>query len=116
MNKKKVPDDLKGFEEFIESEPDKSFMGKPQGGPKKDSVEHMTFLTNDANRLNKARELLADKIPFATQFEQGKQLLKDQKQEMDELRKRIFALSDEKGSPLRRNLAEIFNSFYKPQN
>lgn len=116
VDKKKVPDDMKGFEEFIESEPDKSFMGKPQGGPKKDTVEHITFLTNDAERLNKIRALLSEKLPFARRHEQGAQLLKDQKEELKELRSKIFSLSDQPDSPMRKNIAQVFNSFFKPQS
>ena len=68
MDKKKInpalpPEDLKGFEEFIEGESDRTFMGKGHPSKKEVSFEHFTFLTNDSDRLIKLKNLLTEKLP-----------------------------------------------------
>ena len=105
---------MKGFEEFMEGEADKSFMGRQNGGTKKDTnFEHFTFLTSDAERLARIKNLLTEKMPFAHRYEQGKQLLKDQKTEVNELRTKIFSLSNKPESPYRKSMGEIFDSYFK---
>lgn len=113
MDKKKLPDDLKGFEEFIESQPqDSSFLPKI---PKKEvSFEHFTFLTNDSERLLKIKDLMTQKLPFAYKFEQGEKLIEEQKQEMKVLQARLFELCDMKGSSYRKSLSEVFDAFFAP--
>lgn len=114
MDKKKYPDDMRGFEEFIEAEQDKSFMGKPMGGQKKDAgFENFTFLTNDGERLLKIKNLMTEKLPFAARHEQGQAILNIQAQEIRELREKIFLISDKADSPFRKSLGEIFNSYFK---
>lgn len=114
MDKKRPVDDVKGFEDFIDGENDKSFMGKSSGSQKKDiNYENFTFLTNDAERLSRLKNLLTEKLPFASRFEQGNQILKDQKAEVQELKNRIFLTSDQEGSPYRKSMGEIFDSFFK---
>ena len=65
MDKKRLvknltPEELKGFEEFIDGESvDTDFL--PRGPQKKDaSYEHFTFLTNDSERLIRQKELLKE--------------------------------------------------------
>jgi len=120
MDKKRLvktlpPEDLKGFEEFIEGQSvDSSFL--PRGNtPKKDfSFEHFTFITNDATRLNKLKDLLMDKIPFASKHEQGEKLLQEQEKEVMLLKKHIFELCNKPESPYRKSIQEIFDSFFGP--
>ena len=71
MDKKKLKnleeDDIKGFEEFIEGQPSEStFLPRGVGGNKKNEVgfEHFTFLSNDAERLTRLKNLLGQKLPF----------------------------------------------------
>lgn len=111
-----VPDDMKGFEDFIEGEPDRSFMGKPVPNPnkKEHTFENLTFLSNDAARLLKIKNLLTEKLPFTTQHEQGKQLIKEQNHDIKEIKDRIFTISDKRNSPYRKSLSEIFDSFFRP--
>jgi hypothetical protein len=113
MDKKKYPEDLRGFEEFIESQPnDSSFLPKL---PKKEvSFEHFTFLTNDSDRLLKIKNLMTQKVPFANKFEQGEKLLIDQQNEIKVMKTRLFELCDTKGSPYQRSLSEIFDAFFQP--
>lgn len=120
MDKKRLvktlpPEDLKGFEDFIESQPDdSSFLPKGNAAKKEVSFEHFTFLTNDATRLNKLKDLLMDKIPFASNYEQGDRLIQDQIKETTLLKKHIFELSNKPGSTYRQSLQEIFDSFFEP--
>ena len=113
MDKKKYPDDLRGFEEFIDRQPqDSSFLPKL---PKKEvSFEHFTFLTNDSDRLLKVKELMTKKLPFATKYEQGEKLLVEQTQEIKVMKATLFDLCDAKGSPYRKSLADIFDAFFQP--
>ena len=118
MDKKRLvktlpPDDMKGFEEFIDGQPsDSSFL--PKQNKKEVSFEHFTFLTNDATRLSKLKDLLMEKIPFATTYEQGDQLIKDQLTETTLLKKHLFELCNKPGSAYRKSMQELFDSFFEP--
>lgn len=123
MDKKKIlknleSEDLKGFEEFIEGQPsDGNFLPRGVGGGSKKNeagFEHFTFLTNDSERLTNLKNLLSDRLPFSAKFDQGPKLIKDQRDEIDILKKKIFELSDREDSPMRKSLSEIFNSFFEP--
>lgn len=111
-------DDLKGFEEFIEGQPaDGSFLPKGVGGGSKKNeagFEHFTFLTNDSDRLLKLTNLLNQKLPFSAKFDQSAKLIKEQKDEIELLKKRLFEVCEEKDSPYKKSLNEIFNSFFEP--
>lgn len=119
MDKKRLiktlpPEDLKGFEEFIEGQPsDSSFLPK-QPNKKEVSFEHFTFLTNDAERLVRIKNLLMDKLPFASRHEQGDKLLAQQKEEISLLKSKLFTLCNEKESAYRKSTREIFDSFFAP--
>lgn len=109
-----LPEDLKGFEEFIEGQPnDTNFLTK-QPNKKEVSFEHFTFLTNDSERLLRVKDLLTKKIPFSSKFKQGQHLIREQQEEIDILRKKIFENCDKELSPYRKSLGEIFNSFFGP--
>lgn len=117
MDKKKpsqqVPEDLKGFEEFIEGQgTDTGFLPKQ---PKKEvSFEHFTFLTNDATRLTKLKDLFMDKIPFAARYEQGEKLIQDQQKEVQLIKKHLFEHCQKIDSSYRQSLSEIFDAFFSP--
>lgn len=110
-------EELKGFEEFIEGEPaDTTFLPKPPGNSAKKEVsfEHFTFLTNDGDRLSKLKVLVAEKIPFSSQFDQSHKIIKEQEDKIEITRAEIFRFSDQDNSPFRRSIGEIFNSFFDP--
>lgn len=113
MDNKKKQDDVRGFEEFIEAEADKSFMGKPQGVKRETSFESFTFLSNDGERLMRLKNLVSEKLPFVSKYGQGEQLLERQAEEIGDLREKIFTISDQKNSAYRRSLGEIFDSFFR---
>jgi len=122
MDKKRLvkslePEDLKGFEEFIEGQPtDASFLPKGVGGAKKEvaGFEHFTFLTNDSVRLTKLKFLLSEKLPFSARFDQSGKLIQEQKEEIELLKRKMFEVCDKAGSPYRKSVSEIFNSFFEP--
>jgi hypothetical protein len=122
MDKKKPgrriePDDVRGFEEFIEGQSsDKSFMPKAVGGTKKveSGFEHFTFLKNDAERLTKLKLLLSEKLPFSEKFDQSAKLIKVQQEELDMTKQDLFNLCDKENSPYRKSISDIFNSFFDP--
>lgn len=119
MDKKRLvknlpQEDLKGFEEFIEGQPDdSSFLPKPTA-KKEVSFEHFTFLTNDSTRLNKIKDLMMDKVPFAHKYQQGDHLIKAQQNEIVLLRKHLFEICNKPDSAYRKSIKEIFDSFYAP--
>ncbi len=118
MDKKKVkglPEDLKGFEEFIEGQPsDSHFLPRGVGGGTKKEVsfEHFTFLTNDGERLQNLKLLLSSKIPFSRKYEQGKKLMEEEMEEVRHLRSELFDIQNEKDSNYRKSLREIFTTFF----
>lgn len=122
MDKKRLvknmpPEDLKGFEEFIDGQSsDTNFLPRGVGAntKKEAGFEHFTFLTNDAVRLSKVKDLLMDKIPFATRYEQGEHLVNEQMNETKLLKKHLFEMMNRPGSAYRKSLHEIFDNFFEP--
>lgn len=118
MDKKKLikstsPDDIKGFEEFIESQPnDASFLLKAPQTKKEVSFEYFTFLTNDAYRLKKVNRLVSEKLPFMRHHEQGLTLLSRQQEEVDRVRKSVVTLLKSPQSSFHQSLKDIFDSFF----
>lgn len=112
---KSFPDDLKGFEEFVEGQPKGAFLPRSAGGNKKETnFENFTLIITDADRLGKLKTMLNEKLPFAAKFEQGQGLLKEQREEIQDLQKLIFEISNVKGSAYRRTLEDTFNSYFSP--
>jgi hypothetical protein len=123
MDKKRLiksmePEDLKGFEEFIEGHPtDSTFIARGVGGGSKKNeavFEHFTFLINDAERLAKLSSLLGQKLSFSAKFDQGAKLIQDQKTEVNLLQRKMFQLMDSADSGYRKSLGEILDSFFSP--
>lgn len=122
MDKKKfgknnIPEDLKGFEEFIEGQPqDSNFLPRGVGGGTKreTSFEHFTFLSNDSQRLVRLRHLLSEKLPFTSKHPQGDKLINAQQIDLKTLRKKLFEESNKPDSGYRRSLGEIFDTFFGP--
>jgi hypothetical protein len=122
MDKKKLviqdSEELEGFEEFIEGQNgDSPFLPRGVGGGKRKNetgFEHFTFLTNDASRLYKLKDLLGSKLPFAYKFEQGRKIVKDQTTEIELLRTKLYQICDDPNSGYRKALSETFDPFFTP--
>ena len=105
----------RGFEEFIQGQHEKvPFLPKTSLNARKseNGFDHLTFLMNDSNRLMKLKLIFSEKLPFSLKFEQGKKISEIQKEEIEALRNGIFEISDKAGSPFRKSLSEVFNSFF----
>ncbi len=122
MDTKKIirnspPEDIKGFEEFIEGENrEQTFLPRPpvSGTKKEVSFEHFTFLMNDSQRLARIKNLFSSKLPFAAKFEQAHKLLDDQNTEIRALKAKIFTIAEATESPYRKSLGELFDGFFAP--
>jgi hypothetical protein len=121
MDKKRLlknlpPEDTKGFEEFIEGQSsDTNFLPRPTGSTKKEtSFEHFTFLTTDGERLLRIKNLLMEKLPFSSKYDQGASILKQQKDEVKKYKTRLFEMSESQDSAYRKSIKEIFDSFFQP--
>jgi hypothetical protein len=121
MNKKiffvkTLPDeDLKGFEEYIDGQSnDTHFLPRGNAAKKDVSFEHFTFLTNDSSRLTKLKDLLMDKLPLASNHEQGEKLIQNQEKEILLLKKNLFDQFSKPKSAYRKSIQEIFDSFFSP--
>ncbi len=111
MDKKKpLQDDLSGFEEFIQhAEIQHSgdiTPGKNAGG------ESLTFLLNDAARLQKLAQLVASKAPMLRTYKQSEKLLEEQKEINSRLRGEIFKLQQGPSAPLMRSMSAVFDGFF----
>lgn len=120
MDKKKInkplsPEEMRGFEEFIEGQSEEtSFLPKASGTKKETSFEHFTFLTTDADRLVRIKNLLMEKLPFTAKFEQSSALLKQQREEIKKYKIRLFEMSEKPNSPYQKTLKETFDSYFEP--
>lgn len=120
MDKKKLikiasPDEIQGFEEFIESQPkDTNFLPRPTNSKKESSFEFFEFLSSDAQRLLKIKNLLSQKLPFLTRYHQAEILIKQQKAEINFIKNNLFLLSDKKDSLYRKSLSDIFDNYFNP--
>jgi hypothetical protein len=117
---KNEENDLRGFQEFIDSQKDEGHSApRPAsiGSRKKESnFNNLTFLTNDRSRLMRTKVLLNEKINFMSKFNQSEALLAHQESELIDLRQRIFEITDEPNSPYRKSMREIFDSFFNHIN
>jgi hypothetical protein len=103
-------DDLRGFQDFIDSQSDQTATLK---SPKKDiSHEQVTFLTNDSLRLTKIKNLLTSKLPFVTQHEQGLEIIKKANEEGEMKRSKLFEIFSKPSSNYHKSISAIFDSYY----
>lgn len=116
VDKKKIHnsnqvDDLKGFEDFIDSADSTSQVeanpGKNVGG------ESYTFLINDNSRLKKISSLVAGKLPVLQSHEQAEKIIESQRRKNAQLKAELFQMLSEQDSPLEKSMAAIFNPIFK---
>ena len=117
MDKKKIhkpnqPDDLKGFEEFLErADPTP---GQGENNPNKNvGGENYTFLEHDNIRLRKTADLLAGKLPTMKEKSQGEKIIETQRKRNAQLKAELFQLLCTPDSPLEKSLSAIFNPIFK---
>jgi hypothetical protein len=118
MDKKKLLkmlpiDEAKGFEDFIEGQPnDGNFFAK-NSSKREYTFEHFTFLTNDSQRLLKLKNVLTEKAPFSSRFDQSAEIIREQKEDIGFMREKIFDVCDQEASPFQQSMAELFDGFFK---
>ena len=120
VDKKKLikssdPEDIKGFEEFIDSQSSDSMFLLKAPQKKELSFEYFRFLMNDADRLRKVNGLLSEKLPFMRHHEQGLTLLSRQEEEVDKVKKSVVTLLKSPHSNFHLSLKEIFDSFFQKE-
>lgn len=120
MDKKKLlkvlpQEDLQGFQDFIEAQPkETNFLPKTQTPKKESSFEHFEFLTTDAQRLLKIKNLLGSKLPFFKKFNQAQTLIRQQQAEITFIKNNLFMISDNKDSLYRKSLSDVFDNYFEP--
>lgn len=118
MDKKKLLkmlpiDEARGFEDFIEGQPnDGNFFAK-NSSKREYTFEHFTFLTNDSNRLLKLKNALTMKVPFSARFDQSAEILREQREDISFMREKIFDICDQEGSPFQKSASELFDGCFK---
>jgi hypothetical protein len=114
MTKKRGdPNDLVGFEEFIESM-DHSPGFADRIVIKKDNIqpEFMTFIMNDQVRLKKLTNLVGQRFPIYKKFPQSHNLIQDQQQQLNTLKAELIETLKKEHSPLQKSLQEVFKCFF----
>lgn len=121
MNKKtkhqeNEEENLRGFEEFIEGQAEISRNQKTSGNISKKNdaeFEHLTFITTDSVRLTKIKNLLKEKVPLLSKFDQSDNLLSKQKNLREELKDQIFSFVNNDKSSFQKSMSEIFDSYFE---
>lgn len=114
MDKKKLlnsknADDLKGFEDFIESVSDGPVQEK---NPKSVGGEALSFILNDNIRLKKISRLVSDQLPLAKNHSQGERIIEHQRNLNQQLKNKLHAILNEPDSTLQKSLSQMWNNFF----
>jgi len=111
LNPKNI-DDLKGFEEFIDSVGDGPAIDK---NPKSVGGEALSFIINDNVRLKKLSQLVADQLPLAKNHSQGERIIEHQRNLNRQLKNQLFSVLKEADSPLQKSLEQVWDNFFNPE-
>jgi hypothetical protein len=113
-SKNQESNDLKGFQDYIDDLASKP-SGQKLGNLSKKAegqFEHYTFLINDGNRLKKIKQLYGEKINFSANFDQGIKIIQLQKEEIEDLKNKIFDKMNSSNSGYLKSVSEIYDSFF----
>ena len=108
LNPKNV-DDLKGFEEFIDSVSDGP---SPEKNPKSVGGEALSFILNDNIRLKKISRLVSEQLPLAQKHSQGERIIEHQRNLNRQLKNQLYTNLKEPESPLQKTLSQVWNNFF----
>ena len=114
MDKKKLlnpknADDLKGFEEFIDSVSDGPVQDK---NPKSVGGEALSFILNDNVRLKKLSRLVSDQLPLAKDHSQGERIIEHQRNLNRQLKNQLYSQLKEPDSTLQKSLTNLWDNFF----
>lgn len=111
---KKTDDNITGFAEYLESK--KISLDKPsKPNPRAENTgpELLTFIEDEANRLNCLTNFFDKKLRNSTLYSQTEHLIQKQKNQNEYLRKNLVKVLDHKESELIKNLKSIFEHHFK---
>ncbi len=113
-NKSKPPfqEDLKGFEDFMEGQNDE--VGQLKVQKRDGNFESYNFLENDSKRLNKVKNMMSQKIPFLSKYDQSSRLILEQKIEIEMLKNHLNEIFKLESSGYQKSLKEVFDSYFGP--
>lgn len=110
MTKKKVDDDLIGFRDFLDGQPQKSSPKVPNN--RYSDFELITFLEQDSKRITKHIETFEEKVYMIKHYPQDIKLITDQEIQVASKKGETIELLSRKESPLYINFSEIYKSFF----
>jgi dsDNA-binding SOS-regulon protein len=113
MTKKNDKDDLIGFEELLQDQK-KSFLPKPPKSQARESesgLEQLTFLEEDAQRLDKMIDLFDNKLKHS--FVQTPHLIEKQRENNQRLKLSILPMITSKNSLFMQTLSELWAIQFK---
>ena len=111
-SKKTAQEDLKGFEDFMEGQNDQAGQLKLQ--KREGNFESYNFLENDSKRLNKIKNIMSQKIPFLSKYDQSSRLILEQKIEIEMLKNHLNEIFKLESSGYQTSLREVFDSYFGP--
>lgn len=104
---KKIPNDLIGFQEFIEKD-SKLFQHRNQPSPSS-GFELLSFLEHESIRLSKTIELCEDQVYTVKSFPQHEEIQLKQDQIINKNKSILVEILSRKDSPLTKNLHELLS-------
>ena|SRR3989344_3803127 len=114
MVKKKIknPQDLKGFEDFIEYLYGSTELSIGTTRKAEDNFELYTFLEQNNARLENLSELLSSKLEMVKSHPQDSQILVKQESHNRELKDKILSHLLKESSIFEKHLFAIFNNYF----
>lgn len=110
MTKKKSDDDLVGFRDFLDNEPEPQ-LGK-SNVKRYNDFELMTFLEQDSKRITKHIETFEEKVYMIKNYPQDIKLTSELEVDVASKRGEVLSYLNRNDSPLVINLSELFNLYF----
>jgi hypothetical protein len=111
-SKKISSSEIKGFEDFVREMDIKIPTLNDKKNQKESNYEGLTLLKNDETRLTKMKNLLTVKLPLADRYDQSSAILNEQTQQLEELKKELFLMSEKGESGFKKSLGEIIDEYF----
>jgi hypothetical protein len=111
-SKNSAQEDLKGFEDFMEGQNED--VGQLKVQKREGNFESYNFLENDSKRLNKIKNIMSQKIPFLSKYDQSSRLILEQKIEIEILKNKLNEIFQQQSSGYQKSIKEVFDSYFGP--
>jgi len=112
MTRNKDDDDLIGFRDFLDAEQTET-KKKQNTVRKQNDFELVTFLEQDSSRISNLIETFEEKAYVIKNYSQDPALNIESEHELINSQAAALSLSLRSDAPIYRNLAEVFNNFFK---